>query len=49
MKLNCSYLLLNCTSDISEVVWGKIQKRLHFQSGHLLQNKPVICGEKKGL
>lgn len=37
------YLLLNCISDVSEVVWSKVKERLDFQTRHLLQDESIIC------
>lgn len=36
------YFLLHSSSDVGEVMWSKVQERLHLQSGHLFQDETVI-------
>lgn len=42
MFLYDAYFLLHGSGDVGEVVRGKVQEGLDLQSGHLLQDEPVI-------
>lgn len=44
-KRNDAYLLLHGSGDVGKVVRCKVQEGLDLQSGHLLQDEPVIWWE----